>query len=220
MKLSFRKLYETLKKPDFLASIYEEMVELHKLTERAYNDATTAFFEHDKELAKQVMDNDEKIDKFQRDIRKKVLEYLAVSIAPNFSSSLTIISIVIDYERIGDIAENIAQLVYDYDIELGNDEYRRDVESMHDLITQNFTFSLKAFTEENVPLAFRVINRHNKVKKIHYKMTKKLLEDEKTKVCEGIALGLMGGFLRRINAHINNIITCVVQPFPKIGFEP
>ncbi len=220
IRLPFRKLYETLKKPAFLRGIFDDLNALHELTEATYLLAMNSFFEHDASKARKVLANEEKIDSYQRKIRSRVVEYLAVNMAPDISSSLVIISIVIDYERIGDNAKNIAQLVYDYELELNDNEYLKDVKSMHDIIRKNFKFSIEAFMGESGKLALKAIDKHNQVKDIHYGIIKALIKDEEISVREGIVIGLLTGFIRRINAHVNNIDTAVVQPFHRIGFEP
>jgi len=45
-------------------------------------------------------------------------------------------------------------------------------------------------------------------------------EDKSIRPGDAVSLGLYFRWLKRINSHLRNIITSVVNPFDKIGFKP
>ena len=42
---------------------------------------------------------------------------------------------------------------------------------------------------------------------------------EDLSISEAVSLGLYARYLKRISAHLNNMITTVVNPFERIGFR-
>jgi hypothetical protein len=45
-------------------------------------------------------------------------------------------------------------------------------------------------------------------------------EDKSIRPGDAVSLGLYFRWLKRINSHLRNIVTSVVNPFDKIGFKP
>ena len=57
-----------------------------------------------------IFDEEKKVDKIERAIRKKVLTHLSLSSTADTPGGIILIGIVIDLERIGDYTTNIAEL--------------------------------------------------------------------------------------------------------------
>ena len=57
-----------------------------------------------------IYERDRQINRYERDVRRKILTHLSVSQKPDVDLALIITAIVIDIERIGDLTKNIAEL--------------------------------------------------------------------------------------------------------------
>ncbi|MCI0496426.1 PhoU domain-containing protein, partial [candidate division KSB1 bacterium] len=67
-----------------------------------YREAVKSLRESDTaEIAIDIMEKDRRINKYEREVRKKVLTHLAVNDVSDLNIGLVLISIVIDIERIG-----------------------------------------------------------------------------------------------------------------------
>jgi phosphate uptake regulator len=186
-----------LTKAPLLENAYNDASEMHKLAKEMFEESTKCLIGCDVDVAKKLGLEDKRINKREKRVRRKVMEYLAVTSAPNLNASLVLISIVIDYERIGDLCKNIAQLCIEYKM---------------------FDLTLVAMEQSDEEKAKEVIAIHDKVKGIHNSIIKKLNEDDKISTTNAISYALLTGYFRRINAHLANICTGVLHPFPALGF--
>jgi phosphate uptake regulator len=125
---------------------------------------------------------------------------------------------VIDYERIGDLCKNIAQVCIEYPADFGDEVVVKDIFQMKDCLSKMFDLTLIAIEQTDSEKAKEVIGMHNKVKGIHNNIIKTLNEDEKIVTTNAISYALLSGYFRRINAHLANICTGVLHPFPALGF--
>ncbi|UCF08237.1 MAG: PhoU domain-containing protein, partial [Thermoplasmata archaeon] len=130
--MPFKRIYDALTKAPLLEDAYSDASEMHKLAKEMFEESTACLIGCEVEVAKKMSLEDKRINKLEKKIRRKVMEYLAVSTAPNLSASLILISIVIDYERLGDLCKNIAQVCIEYPADFGDEEYVKDIHEMKD----------------------------------------------------------------------------------------
>ncbi len=216
--MSFKSFYDLLSKGTLLEEAFDESEHIHDLTNQMFSQSTQALITHDKELTSEVVRTDKVVNAEFIKIRRKLFEYLSISAAPNVSASLILSNIAIDYERIGDYCKNIAQLVEWYPIEINEGKYRDWVLEIRDNIQHMFNSTKKALIDEDEELAKEVIARHGKVKEIHTEIVRALNTDTDISVREAIVVAKVGGYLRRVSAHLGNICTGVFRPFPRMGF--
>ncbi|WP_105198836.1 phosphate signaling complex protein PhoU, partial [Streptococcus suis] len=74
------------------------------------NNAVRAFTTHDRELAKEVIEADKKINAFEVKLEKKSLEIIALQqpVSTDLRSVITVLKATSDLERMGDHAVSIA----------------------------------------------------------------------------------------------------------------
>lgn len=165
---------------------------------------------------------DKRINEFERDVRRKVLSHLAVSGAGDLSSGMTLVSVVIDIERIGDYSKNILNLSRAHPHRLLGGERESDVVEIEKFVEDLFRRTVQAFREDDAELARSVMSGY---------------KDDLTRRCDAIVLGIVSGavkdlapddatslalyvtYLRRIAAHLRTIVTAVVNPFHRIGYK-
>jgi phosphate uptake regulator len=216
--MPFKRIYDALTKAPLLENAYKDAWEMHKLDKEMFEESTTCLIGCEIEVARKMSLEDKRINKLEKKVRRKVMEYLAITTAPNLSASLILISIVIDYERIGDLCKNIAQVCIEYPADFGDEVVVKDIFQMKDCLSKMFDLTLIAIEQTDSEKAKEVIGMHNKVKGIHNNIIKTLNEDEKIVTTNAISYALLSGYFRRINAHLANICTGVLHPFPALGF--
>jgi len=216
--MGFKSLYNFLTKGTLLEEAFEENDHVHDLTYEMFLQSIQALIEHDKKLRDEVIKTDKIVNREFIKIRRKLFEYLSISAAPNISACLILSNVAIDYERIGDYCKNIAQLVEWYHVKFKKDRYLEWIVTMRDCIDRMFKSTREAMTEEDSEVAEQVLGEHAKIKEIHAEILKALTMDQEITVKEAIVIAKVGGFLRRVSAHLGNICTGVLRPFPKMGF--
>ncbi|UCE36325.1 MAG: hypothetical protein JSW00_12420 [Thermoplasmata archaeon] len=216
--MSFKRIYDALTKAPLLEKAYNDAWKMHALVKEMFEESSKCLIGCDISVAKKLSLEDKRINKAEKKIRREVMEYLAVTTAPNLSASLILISIVIDYERIGDLCKNIAQVCIEYPADFDDEEYVKDINEIKNNLSKMFDLTLVAIEQSDTEKAKEAIGIHDNIKEIHNSIIKRLNEDEKISTTNAISYALLTGYFRRINAHLANICTGVLYPFPALGF--
>ena len=76
-----------------------------------FNDATDALWgDNRKKIQKLIFKKDKLINKYERDIRRKVITHLTVQGNESIAAGLVLSTVIVDVERIGDYIKNIVDL--------------------------------------------------------------------------------------------------------------
>ena len=110
----FRNIWDALKKNPLIDESYEIMDDLHNQTGKMFIIAIKALMDQDAD-PEEVIKMDKEVNKNVQRARRKVFEYFSLSSVPNIHGGLILISLVIDYERIGDYAKDLANIREEYD---------------------------------------------------------------------------------------------------------
>jgi phosphate uptake regulator len=164
---------------------------------------------------------DEKVNRMQREVRRKVLEHLSFSPAQDITASLISLYVVNDLERIGDYCKNLEDIaVMKKDMIFRNFSYSERLEEMQDEIAMQFPRIKKAFTDNDLGEARLVTGDYSGIKDSLDNIIEGMMKDKRLSAGEGIAGALYARHLKRINAHLKNIASCVSNPFDRIGYKP
>ncbi len=171
-------------------------------------------------IEKTVYDMDKELNSIQIDIRKKVLEHLAIKPAQDVTSSLILITIIIDIERLGDLAKNLVEVQQMSRCALDRFAYASDVETMKEKLEGSFTIVREAFMDGNEDKANLVMTDCTWIGTRCEATLQAIAGDEELEVREAVAYTLLFRYLKRISGHIRNIASSVVNPFHKLGYKP
>lgn len=213
----FKELFDAIFKGSILESAFEAVDRMHNQARAMYDLSLTCLIENQDDIAKEISREDHVINVAVREVRREILNYLAITSAPDISASLELIGIVIDYERIGDYCKNIAQLGLMYPAKLEPSSYFDIFTKMHKNIAEMFDLTIQGLKESDVEKANTVLKMHVTTKEVHAGIVSKL-NKESIDVKTAIVYALVTEYLRRISAHLQNIASTVVQPFDRVGF--
>ena len=216
--MKFANLFSALSGTSLLEKTYTRVEEIHGSTRQMFESSFQCVMDSSISCDVSVIRKDKDINREIIEIRRHLFNYTASSSDPNLSTVLSLTSIVIDYERIGDYSKNIAQLPSVVQGRLTNANYTKLIEEMYEMLITLFGITRKAFSLENEEEAKEGVRIHEKVKRLHLRILQEIDMDEEVTRQEAIIFALLANFLRRINAHLSNICTAIYQPFPKIGF--
>ncbi len=159
------------------------------------------------------------INKYQRETRRQVLTHMAVSSSADFAPALVLTSIVIDVERLGDYAKNITELAQAHPKALKAFNYEKGVQDLENRVTQGFNRVSEAFKESNEAQAGALMATHKEFSNLADGILESLIKGEDTlSKGDAVTLALYVRYLKRTESHLNNIVSSVVNPFPRIGF--
>lgn len=94
-----------------IENLKKDILRLGALAEQAVRDATQAMADRDEELARQVIDNDIKLDEMEVQVEESCLKILALyqPVATDLRFIIAVLKINNDLERVGDLAVNVAE---------------------------------------------------------------------------------------------------------------
>jgi phosphate uptake regulator len=217
--MGFRMIYDALTKSKLLQKTYRDMGEMNRECKKVFERSFDCLVQNKDKEALELSNEDKKINKHEVDIRNSIMGYLAVNTAPDLNAALTLTSVVIDLERIGDYCKIIAQLGLLYPAKLEDNEYMDIINNMRNTIAEQFDLAYTAFEESDVEKAKNVIDSYFGIKTLHNALVQRLNKEKEIEINKAITYASLGIYLRRISAHLKNICTSVVRPFPEIGFE-
>jgi len=174
------------------------------------------------ETAIDIYATDKRINEFERDVRRKVLSHLAVSGASDLSSGMTLVSVVIDIERIGDYSKNIYAMARAHPKRLHGGSLEADIAEIEKNVDRIFTQTVQAFKDSNSETARAVMSGYKEeLVVLCDTLVDGIISGKTTDLNPGDAatLALYVRFLKRIAAHSRNIMTSVVNPFHRIGYK-
>lgn len=161
---------------------------------------------------------DKEINRAEIAVRRKVLEHLSINPQQELVSSLILTIIINDIERIGDYAKNIYELSETYEPCLDMPPYTDVLGDATNRVRRMFDLTLIAFDKEDHEKAEQVMVEHSQVNKVCEKTIRELADDSKVPLRQSVALVLYARFLKRVSAHLSNVMSSVIRPYDHIGY--
>ena len=119
----------------------------------------------------------------------------------------------------GDYAKNIVELAQAHPSALEGSTYEKSIQDLELRVTQGFNRVSEAFKESDAAQANALMATHKEFTRLADDILEHLIkgEDDLSKG-DAVTLALYVRYLKRIESHLNNIVSSVVNPFPRIGF--
>jgi phosphate transport system protein len=174
------------------------------------------------ELSFDIVAKDKMINKYEREVRRKVITHLTVvGNEQSLTAGLVLISIVIDVERIGDYTKNIVELALAHPQQLRGGIFEDDLRRVEEIIRRRFDAAEEAFEKSDEQLAKRLMREHKPISSECDRMINDIIaeKDKSLTPGEAVVLALYIRFVKRVSAHLTNIVSSVANPFPRIGFR-
>lgn len=219
----FRKWLAIFKKDSLMDLAYQRSFKMLDITMAMFLEAKESLRQReDSQIDFKVKETDKEVNSYEREVRRMVFNHLAVTGAANLPSGFTLISIIIDIERIGDYAKNMVELALDHPGKLHGGKLEGGITHIEEALEDNFVQTKKCFEQGDGSFALELLEKYAWVNDSCDEIVVALVreKDEKMKAGDAAALVLYTRWLKRINSHLRNITTSVVNPFDRIGFEP
>jgi len=174
-----------------LRTQFEE--ELNKLHNQFYsmgtqvsaqlNKAVRSFVSHDRELAEEVIANDENINLLETKLETKSLEMIALQqpVSGDLRTIITVLKASSDLERMGDHVASIAKATINLKGEERIQEVEEDTSLLGEKVKSVVDASLNAYIQGNAERAEEIANQKELVKNMSREIQSKILESMKEK---------------------------------------
>lgn len=195
-----------------LAQLNRELTEMGALCEEAIALAAKAMIESDNELAARVSPLDSEIDQKERDIESLCLKLLLQQqpVARDLRQISAALKMITDMERIGDQAEDIAEIVTYMESECTNSTLLRE---MAKATIKMVTESVDAYVHRDTELAAMVIAEDDTVDDYFNQVKRELISEITKNPIRGeqtLDLLMVAKYFERIGDHAVNIAEWVI----------
>ena len=163
---------------------------------------------------------DKKLNAFERDVRRKVMTHLSLGHTEDIHAGLVLVSIVVDIERIGDYSKNIYDLARRHPARLLGGPAEGHLAEIEAEVLKLFPDVVATFKSGHEDEARRLMRTYKKdISKEVTALENSIVSGEIELPSAGAAtIVLYARFLKRISAHSRNLVSSLVNPFPRIGY--
>ena len=216
----WKQIFQLFKKESLCDEAFNEAIIMIKASQSMYKDAV-ASLRKEGSLDFDIYERDRQINKYERDVRRKIVTHLAISQNPDANHALVLTAIVIDIERIGDFTKNIVELAKDLPDVFNAGEIDEDVTTIEDTVTSMFETIIPALEASDAEGARKIFADHESVVKLVETNIRILTSGSALSTGCGTAViaALYIRYLKRISAHIKNVATSIINPYYRIGFR-
>ena len=188
-----------------------------------FDDAVkTLWGDNKKSVQKLIFKKDKLINKYERDIRRKVVTHISVQGGESIAAGLVLSTVIVDVERIGDYIKNIVDLTEMHPEKPGGGEMEAILHEIERALKGMFDKAPECIEEGDEDLALEIYSATKEVGRTCDTYIKKLVVEKQPGLdCSSVAIfALYFRYLKRINAHLRNMISSVINPYDRIGFKP
>jgi phosphate uptake regulator len=220
--LGFREIYAIWRRDNSLAQAIRDSYAMLEKTHGMFRSSVQRL--RTGEAAKvslSVHEEDRIINEYQIEVRKKVLRYLAITGTVDLIPGLVLTSIIIDIERIGDYTKNITELAMVQQCELKCGSFEPLVCDLEKTVERLFCEVPPLLASSNRQVARKLCDECSWLRKGADDVLVELIKgaDESLSRGQTAATALYVRYLKRVGAHLLNILSSVVNPFERIGYR-
>lgn len=199
----------------------QELMKMGSTIEESIQKAVEALIRHDVELAKNVVEHDDEVDKEQKTIESICFNLLIQQqpVAKDLRNITAALKMVTDMERIGDHAADISEIT----IQLADQEYIKKLEHISDMARATMVMLIQAvesFVERDMEKAKSVINQDDNVDDLFEKVRDELIsmiQQDRANGEQATDLLLIAKYFERIGDHATNIAEWVIFSLDSTG---
>ncbi len=196
-----------------LSSLNSALIEMGALCEEVIDIVTKSLADGNRHLAKKVAPLDCEIDRMERSIESMCLKLLLHQqpVARDLRMISSALKMITDMERIGDQAEDIAEIIgfLDRDAGMRGTSLQRMGEAASGMVAQ----SVEAYVGKDLDLARSVVSQDDIVDSLFIEVKKELIGEVASNPDEGeyiLDLLMIAKYFERIGDHAVNIAQWVV----------
>ena len=220
----FTEILSVWRKENLLSEAWEKSLEMLDLSHNMFVKAVKKSKKQESlSVLKQLKNRDKEINKYQREVRRKIITHFSLQNNINdISSIMVLMNMVVDIERIGDYSKNILDLAIYYPERLNTKILHPELHEIEQVVKSRFDKTVNAIKTEDVELASKLIKGFKKqVTTASDRIVNNIISGELNleSGSESAATVLYARYLKRIGSHLKNITTTVINPIDSIGYQ-
>jgi len=192
-----------------LNGIFDNLVLMCRHIEVAIEKSVRALTERDFDLAREVFEADNIIDRMERDIEQSCLKILMMEhpVASDFREVSAVLKMITDLERIGDQAQDIAEITTQF----GDEEYIKKlvhIPQMAVIVIQMVKDGVQSYIDRDLELARSLDRTDDKVDELFNVVMNDLIaliKKNPENAEQAVMFIMINKYLERIGDHAVNI---------------
>ena len=220
--LKLSQLYEIVRSNNSLNQAIEQSWQMLDRTRAMFGESVRLLREPgDRRPQMNISAEDQLVNEDQRETRRKVFRHLAVTGSLNLRAGLVLTSIVIDIERIGDYTKNIRELADAHPRQLDSGPYDADIRRIEQAVTVLFEGTVSVVRSGHTDGAESLIREHLWIKRRCDEIVRALVATTSSDLpqYDAVTTALYSRYLKRVGAHLMNILSSLTNPFEQIGYR-
>ena len=214
----FKKLKEVLQRENLLKQSFDTL-EIMLNKNRETFKIVTDFLITGKEINKNIHKEDKKINRYEMEIRKKILEHVSIDPEQDVTFALILLGATRDVERTGDFMKNIYDISLKLESGFPENRYTKIIKKQIDIILEMFDLTHEAFVDSDEEKAKKVVDMHKKnICGRSDQIIAGTIDDSEIKAKNAVIYALLAVYFRRISAHLANVSSSVINPFEKVRY--
>lgn len=201
-----------------IEEVEQTLVEMMTNAQHVYEEAMGAVFGggKSKETKKDVKQTDKEINVAQQKVRRALVMHASVNPTTDLADTLAYMSVVKDVERVGDYSKNL------YDLAKYGADFTASADFNHladyrDRVGQLMADATTVFAERDEQAAQRLIAKADEFLD-EYDDNVRLAFNSEGPASDAVARALYFRFLKRITAHVMNLMTALVAPIHRLDY--
>lgn len=191
-----------------LEELNNDLISMGALCEKAISDAVKALLDSDERLIERIHDTEKEIDRKEREIEGLCMKLLLQQqpVARDLRTISSALKMITDMERIGDQADDIAELVRF--CRLDDSQCRKDISAMSEAVSEMVKGSIDAFVKKDIEAAKSVIDSDDAVDDLFIKIKCdiiRMIAADPNAGENAIDIVMTAKYLERIGDHATNI---------------
>ena len=209
----FKNLFSSAQPSTLIEAAFRDVSEMLEQSGAMLDHSLAALLDN-RPLEVDLRAMDDRVDEGERMVRRTVLEHLTLNPEQDLVASLVLASMVQDAERIGDFARGLAELI---PLAKGPREgrFRDELKQAADQLRPLFGLCRDAFHDDDPEKARQVLHVYTGLKDQLLQYTEAVADSDLSADMAVVYAGA-ARILRRIGAHLSNIVSSVVQPYDRI----
>lgn len=201
-----------------IEEVEQTLVEMMHNAHEVYEEAMGAVFGggKSKETKKQVKKTDREINVAQQQVRRALVMHASVDPKIDLAETLAYMSVVKDVERVGDYSKNLYDLAK-FGADFTTSEDYDHLSGYRDRVGQLMEDATTVFAARDAEAAQHLINKADGFLD-EYDDNVKAAFNSQGPASDAVARALYFRFLKRITAHIMNLMTALVAPVDRLDY--
>jgi phosphate uptake regulator len=215
----FRELLAAWRKTDPLKEMYQSLIKMLEAGEWMFQACWAAAKEGEvpPEFKAELYRRDIEVNRAQRDIRRRIVEHLAVQPGVDIPACLVLMSVVKDAERIGDYCKNILEAAELEAEPVTKCEFNHRFDEAYRDICGIFSKTRVALADSDEVVGQEVIVEERNVSARCDALVERIATaDLPAKLA--VPWALLARYLKRVSAHLGNMASSLVMPLHKLDY--